>query len=245
MIGEGVAGVRVDGDPLALARDAVAHERRRVARRGQQPGAVHREGHGARAVVGVIGEAELVAAAEAVGHPDDLVGRPDGLLDRVGRLVGRVGDAVDHLGDDARDGRLEDDAVGGSAGRGRRRGGRTGAGRAQEPALLRERPPRPRWPATARHSSTGTSPARGNLFRRPAGLADGLALKEPAPPTALYRETRPNLWVPRSRTPHPGFGVDARQPTRPARNYAMSSYPRGWPAGDPRSRHPPFVPLGA
>src|SRR6476660_1783695 len=93
---------------------------------------------------------------------------------------------------------------------------------------MRERPPRPGWPATARHSSTGTSPARGNLFRRPAGLADGLALKEPAPPTALYREIRPNLWVPRSRTPHPGFGVDARQPTRPARNYAMSSYPREW-----------------
>src|SRR6476660_9785198 len=93
---------------------------------------------------------------------------------------------------------------------------------------MRERPPRPGWPATARHSSTGTSPARGNLFRRPAGLADGLALKEPAPPTALYREIRPNLWVPRSRTPHPGFGVDARQPARPAGNYAMSSYPREW-----------------
>jgi hypothetical protein len=35
------------------------------------------------------------------------------------------------------------------------------------------------------------------LFRPPAGLADGLALKELALPP-LIREIRPNYWFPRS-----------------------------------------------
>src|ERR1019366_6941893 len=43
----------------------------------------------------------------------------------------------------------------------------------------------------ADNRTEGRYPQNNNLFRRPAGLADGLALKEPALPTVL-REIRPN-----------------------------------------------------
>ena len=39
---------------------------------------------------------------------------------------------------------------------------------------------------------------RKSLFRRPAGLADGLALKEPAPPVGSPRDSPQTNWVPRS-----------------------------------------------
>ena len=47
-----------------------------------------------------------------------------------------------------------------------------------------------------------------NLFRRPAGLADGLALKEPAL-LAITAGFAPTTWVPRSSTPGQGLGVFA------------------------------------
>ena len=47
------------------------------------------------------------------------------------------------------------------------------------------------------------------LFRRPAGLADGLALKEPAP-HAITARLAPTTWVPRPLATNQGFGV-ARQ----------------------------------
>src|SRR5260370_41568889 len=46
-----------------------------------------------------------------------------------------------------------------------------------------------------------------NLFRGPAGLADGLALKEPALPTVPTVGFAPTTWVPRSLTPGQGLGV--------------------------------------
>ena len=223
-------------------------KRRGVARRREQARAVHRERDRARAVVGVVGEAELVAAAEAVGHPDDLVGGPDGLLDLVGRLVGRVGDAVDDLGHRRR---------APSAGRRRRR--RRRRWRRAAPARVRdggaERAPgvcaaagaaaTARKATAARARRTGPCPARVNLFRRPAGLADGLALKEPAPPTALTVRFAPTSGSPVPRTPHQGFGVDARQPTRRARRYArLPARVRRRP-GTRAARRPPLVPLGA
>ena len=52
-----VAGVRVDGDPVARARLAPAHERARVQRAVEQVAAVEGERDGPRAVVAAVGEA--------------------------------------------------------------------------------------------------------------------------------------------------------------------------------------------
>src|SRR4051812_6677270 len=74
---EGVARVRVDREPLALAPLAPAHERARVERAaGQEAGAAQRVGHGAGAVVARILDL-AVAAAVLVRLADDLVGRVD------------------------------------------------------------------------------------------------------------------------------------------------------------------------
>src|SRR3954451_6007388 len=47
---------------------------------------------------------------------------------------------------------------------------------------------------------TARAPPRTSihLFRRPTGLADGLAQKEPAPPAEYRAELAPTDWVPRS-----------------------------------------------
>src|SRR5256885_17083342 len=58
----GVAGVRVDGDPLALAAEAPVHEGARVERRAEQAAAVQRVRDRAGAVVGrVAGKARGAA----------------------------------------------------------------------------------------------------------------------------------------------------------------------------------------
>src|SRR5215217_2654619 len=85
-----VAGLAVDGDPLALARLAPAHEAGGVERLVEQPRAVKRVRHGARAVVARVLEV-AVATAVLVRLVGDLVGRGDRLLDllrRVGRRDG-------------------------------------------------------------------------------------------------------------------------------------------------------------
>ena len=46
-----------------------------------------------------------------------------------------------------------------------------------------------------------------NLFRRPAGLADGLALKEPAPPTATPWNSPQHLGSPVPWLSNQGFGI--------------------------------------
>jgi hypothetical protein len=56
----------------------------------------------------------------------------------------------------------------------------------------------PRFSASRRVS------AQTGLLRRPAGLADGLALKEPAPPRVV---DSPRIWVPRSPSPRWGLGI--------------------------------------
>src|SRR5215217_6977289 len=58
------------------------------------------------------------------------------------------------------------------------------------------------------------------LFRRPTGLADGLALKEPAPHTGSRRDSPQLLWFPRLPALRREFGL-ARQPTR-CRGYVSS-----------------------
>src|SRR3954471_14614451 len=59
---EHVTGVGVDGHPLALARAAPVHEAARVARAGDQPGGIQREGHGPGAVIARVEEAAVAAA---------------------------------------------------------------------------------------------------------------------------------------------------------------------------------------
>src|SRR4051812_6033427 len=81
----GVAGLAVDGDPLALAGLAPAHEAGRVERLVEQPGAVQRIRDGARAVVARVLEVP-VAAAVLVRLVGDAVRGGDRLLDLVGRV---------------------------------------------------------------------------------------------------------------------------------------------------------------
>ena len=60
-----------------------------------------------------------------------------------------------------------------------------------------------RFPAAERTDAAQRQ--RNDLSREPAGLADGLALKEPALPRSLSR-IRPKTWVPRSLASGQGFG---------------------------------------
>src|SRR3954469_9830402 len=107
----GVAAVRVDRDPRALARPAPALEPGRVERLRDEPAAVQRVADGARAVVARVLPL-AVAAAVAVGLRGDPVGRGDRVLDLLwGVARGDGGAAV------ARDVRL----AGGSASRTARR----------------------------------------------------------------------------------------------------------------------------
>ena len=89
----GVAGLGVDGHPLAGARVAPALEVARGQRLVEQPGAVQRVGDRARAVVARVVPL-AVPAAVLVGLAGDLVARGDDRLDRVGRAGGRDGEAV-------------------------------------------------------------------------------------------------------------------------------------------------------
>src|SRR6476619_4644363 len=59
---EGVAGVRVDGDPVSLAAASPAHEAARVEGAAKQPAAVKRVADGAGAVVAVVSPAAVAAA---------------------------------------------------------------------------------------------------------------------------------------------------------------------------------------
>jgi hypothetical protein len=64
--------------------------------------------------------------------------------------------------------------------------------------------------ASANTAKLGTMrfATRKTLFRGPAGLADGLALKEPAPPAGSPRDSPQRNWVPRSADVEArGFGV--------------------------------------
>src|SRR3954452_4301739 len=122
-----MAGVRIDGDPLALAGLAPAHEAGRVARPADQAGGVEREGDRARAVVAVVEEAP-VAAAPLVRRARDRVAGLDDLQDLGRRLERRECDAVVECGrvvgaavDRAR-GVLARERAGGGLGGLRRRG---------------------------------------------------------------------------------------------------------------------------
>src|SRR5436190_1436437 len=90
----------------------------------------------------------------------------------------------------------------------------------------------------------GDFPRTRDLFRRPAGLADGLALKEPAPPTAFTVRLAPT-----SGSPAPGLHTRDSALMRgnlPHAQESMQSLPPARVArGDPRSRRAPLVPLGA
>src|SRR4051812_22242837 len=85
---EGVAGVRVDGDPRALAGLPEALELARVHRLREQAAAVQRVADGSGAVVARVLPA-AVAAAVLVRLVGDGVGRRDGILDLLRRAVGR------------------------------------------------------------------------------------------------------------------------------------------------------------
>src|ERR671937_2172716 len=61
---EGMARIRVDRDPLALAGLAPGHEVARVERGVEQPGAVQRIAHGAGAVVAPRDEGPVPAAVD-------------------------------------------------------------------------------------------------------------------------------------------------------------------------------------
>src|SRR3954447_1536927 len=85
--GVGVTGVRVDGDPLALAGLAPALEARRVERLAQQSAAVQRVAHRARAVIARVLPL-AVAAAVLVRLPRDAVGGGNRVLDLLRSAVG-------------------------------------------------------------------------------------------------------------------------------------------------------------
>jgi hypothetical protein len=88
-----------------------------------------------------------------------------------------------------------------------------------------EAPPPPAWAVAAALAVDALASAnaaklgsirwatRKTLFRGPAGLADGLALKEPAPPADSPRDSPQRNWVPRSADfVARGFGVAAIYP---------------------------------
>src|SRR6185369_9771503 len=91
-LGEGVAGVGVDGDPLAGAGRAPVLELAGGQRAGNQAAAEEGEADRAGAVVGV-GVEGGVAAAPDVGPADDRVGGVDHALHRFGSARGWQGDA--------------------------------------------------------------------------------------------------------------------------------------------------------
>src|SRR3954451_307498 len=95
---EHVTGVRVDGEPVALAALAPAVIAARGHRALDEVPAVQRVADRARAVVAARLEARVPASVAVAGALGDVVRRPDHFLDPVGRAVGCLGLAVDDLG---------------------------------------------------------------------------------------------------------------------------------------------------
>src|SRR5262249_1171941 len=143
---------------------------------------------GAGAVIALRLEAAMPAAPD-VGPRVNPVGGHDRPLHRERRIGRSGGGAVGQHPRRSGRGRRDRGRVGGGGAAGRPRAARRGPPRARAHAPPGEPPPR-------QHEPMPTAEIVGPqtvLLRRPTGLADGLALKEPAPPP---RWIRPRYLVP-------------------------------------------------
>ena len=170
-----------------------------------------------------------MAAAVAVGLAGDLVGGVDRVLDlaaerrRAGSRCGRPRESCASAPGVVSGGTAPVPPLPGGRGRRRRHaraaggGQRGGSCERRSPA---ERPERQQLGRMLRPSAGGAQTEQ--LLRRPTGLADGLALKEPAPPPQ-QRWISPKTWFPRPPLASGGSAFARLQP-RQCRAITRRSY---------------------